>query len=307
MTYPPHPGEHNPAYPTSGQPAGWGPPQPPTSGQPAGWGPPQPPPYPQQPDPTRPYPAPPAYDPHQPYGAVPQYGVPGFPPPPPPPRKSKNTPIVVSVVALVLVLCVGVLTSLYLIGKNAADQETVDAAGTAGPRTESTAGPTSEPAVEPTTDAPRVTVRITEPARLGGRPKLTGEEFADITEEFQRSIAADFGAGDSFGAFYGDIEKENIVVAIAVETEVPLPGVALSGIFAGIGNGGLKVTNLTDAGTGRLGGAAKCGDADADGVAVAVCSWADEGSIGMIMWHFKKARQVRAEFPKLRAQIETKS
>jgi hypothetical protein len=290
MTYPPHPGEHNPAYPTSGQPAGWGPPQPP--------------PYPHQPDPTRPYPAaPPAYDPHQPYGAVPQYGVPGFPPPPQPPRKSKNTPIVISVVALTLVLCVGVLTSLYLIGKNASDQDTVAATPTGERSTEVT----TEPAADPTVTTPRVTVKITEPAKLGGRPKLTGEEFADITDEFQESIAADFGAGDSFGAFYGDIEKENIVVAIAVETEVPLPGVALGGIFTGIGNGGLKVTNLTDASTGKLGGAAKCGDADADGVAVAVCSWADEGSIGMIMWHFKKARQVRAEFPKLRAQIETKS
>jgi hypothetical protein len=287
MTYPPHPGEHNPAYPTSGQPAGWGPPQPP--------------PYPHQPDPTRPYTAPTAYDPHQPYGAVPQYGAPGFPPPPPPPQKSKNTPIIIGVVALTLVLCVGVLTSLYLIGKNATDPDLVDAAG--DKRTESTA----EPVTDPTTTAPRVTVAITEPAKLGGRPKLTGEEFADITDEFKESIAADFGAGDSFGAFYGDIEKENIVVAIAVETEVPLPGVALGGLFTGIANGGLDVTNLTDADTGNLGGAAKCGDADADGVAVAVCSWADEGSIGMIMWHFKKAKQVRAEFPKLRAQIEKKS
>lgn len=287
MTYPPHPGEHNPGYPTSGQPAGWGPPQPP--------------PYPPQPDPTMQYPGQPqAYDPNQQYAPPPQYG---FPPPPPP--KSKLTPIVISVVALCLVLCVGVVTSLYLIGKNASDEakDAVDAVSTGGTRTEST----TEPTVAPTTTPPRATITITEPAKLGGRPKLTDAEFADITEELRDSIADEYGAQGSVGAFYGDLDNENIVIAIAVETEVPLPQVALAGTFAGVGSGGLKVTNLTEAPTGKLGGAAKCGDADAEGVDVAVCSWADEGSIGMIMWYFKKAKQVKAEFPKLRAQIETKS
>ncbi|BEL11981.1 hypothetical protein Q0Z83_101720 [Actinoplanes sichuanensis] len=287
MTYPPHPGEHNPG----------------------GWGQPQPPQYPHQPDPTRPYSAPPAYDPNQPYGASPQYGPPGYPPPfppPQPPRKSTNTPIVIGVVALFLVLCVGVVTSLYLIGKNASDaDDLVDASG--DKRTEATAEATAEPTIEATTQAPRATIKITEPAKLGGRPKLTGAEFEGITEEFRAEIASDPTAGDSFGAFYGDPTKENIVIAVAVETEVPLPGVALGGIFNGIGSGGLKVTNLTEASTGKFGGAAKCGDADGDGVPVAICSWADEGSIGMIMWHSKKAKQIKAEFPKLRAQIETRS
>jgi hypothetical protein len=285
MTYPPPPGEHNPGYPTSGQPAGWGPPQPP---------------YPPQPDPTMPYPGPPQqYDPNQQYAQAPQYG---FPPPPPP--KSKTTPIVIGVVALVLVLCVGVVTSLVLIGKNAVDDEknAVDAAGTSGTRTEST----SEPSVAPTTTAPRATIKITEPAKLGGRPKLTDADFASLTEELRDSLADEYG-GSSVGAFYGDLYDEDVVIAIAVETAVPLPQVALAGTFAGIGSGGLKVTGLTEAGTGKLGGVAKCGDADAEGVDVAVCSWADEGSIGMIMWYFKKARQVKTEFPKLRAQIETKS
>jgi hypothetical protein len=288
MTYPPHPGEHNPGYPTSGQPAGWGPPQPP--------------PYPPQPDPTMQYPGPPQpYDPNQQYAPAPQFG---FPPPAPP--KSKTTPIVVSVVALVLVLCVGVVTSLYLIGKNATDDETrkaVDAAGTAGTRTEAT----TAPAVDPTTAAPQVTIKITEPAKLGGRPKLTDADFASLTEELRDSLSEEYGGGSSVGAFYGDLYDEDVVIAIAVETDVPLPQVALAGTFAGIGSGGLKVTGLTAAGTGKLGGVAKCGDADAEGVDVAVCSWADEGSIGMIMWYFKKARQVKTEFPKLRAQIETKS
>ncbi|WP_433791637.1 hypothetical protein [Actinoplanes sp. CA-252034] len=313
MTYPPPPGEHNHGYPTSGQPGGWGPPQPP--------------PYPHQPDPTLPYPGPPApqsgppaqysgppaqysgppapYDPNQPYGAVPQYG---FPPPPPPRQKSKTTPIVAGIVALVLVLCVGVVTSLYLIGKNAADDEASQATEKGGRSTESTTGPSATPTSAPTSEAPEVTIRIAEPAKLGGRSKLTDSEIADIAEGMRAGLAADPGVRKSFSAFYGDIEKQNVVVVAAAEIDVPLPGPALAGMFVGLGKGGLQVPNPVAVSTGTFGGAAKCGDSKADGgVDVAVCGWADEGSIGMVMWYFKKAKQVKAEFPKLRAQIETRS
>ncbi|MEU8662400.1 hypothetical protein [Actinoplanes philippinensis] len=292
MTYPPNFGEHHPANPASGQPGGWGPPPPP--------------PYPPQPDPTTPYPAPPAYGQQPPYGAVPQYGVPGFPPPPPPPRKSKTTPIVISVVALVLVLCVGVVTSLYLIGKNAAEKtgDAIDAATSGDKRTESTSAPTAAP----TSEAPKATIRLTEPAKLGGRPKLTDADIADVAETMREGLAADPGVRKSFSAFYGDVDKENVVVVAAAERDVPLPGPTLGGIFVGLGKGGLNVTNQTAVSTGAYGGAAKCGDSKASGsVDVAVCAWADEGSIGMVMWYFKKAKQVKAEFPKLRAQIESKS
>jgi hypothetical protein len=302
MTYPPYPGEPNPAQPTSGQPSGWGPPQPPAYPDPTlpqfGAQPPH-----GQPQYGQPQYGQPQYDPNQPPPFDPnqQYGAPGFPPPVPP-QKSK-TPIILGVVALVLVLCVGGVTSLYLVGKNAIDEtnKALDTAASGLPTTESTSGTeTTEPA------PPKANITITEPAKLGGRPKLTDEQFADITKELQDGIAADYGAGNSFGAFYGELGSEDIVIAIGVETDVPQPKTALAGTFAGIGIGGLKVNNLTDASTGKLGGVAKCGDGDAEGVDVAVCSWADEGSIGMIMWYFKKAKQVKTEFPKLRAQIETK-
>ncbi|MEU4556806.1 hypothetical protein AB0F72_00315 [Actinoplanes sp. NPDC023936] len=280
-----------PSYgpPASGPPASGPPGYPPASGPPAS-GPPG-------------YPPPPGY----PAPGQPPYGQPGYGPPPgypaaPPPKKSKVLPIVLISVAVFLVLCIGGITSLYLIGKDAVEdaQNTIDSVTTSEPTTGTA---TSDP--QPTEKASTIT--IVEPKTLGGRPKLTDGQFAGITKELEDGLASGYPGSKSFGAFYGKIEKQDIVIAIGVETDVPDPKSALNGTFAGIGIGGLEVKNLSDAGTGDLGGEAQCGTANASDIDVAVCSWADEGSIGMVMWYFKTAAKVKTEFPKLRAQIEKKS
>jgi hypothetical protein len=40
---------------------------------------------------------------------------------------------------------------------------------------------------------------------------------------------------------------------------------------------------------------------------MAICGWADDGSVGWIMYFFTSVKAAKAEFPKLRAQIEKKS
>ncbi|MEU8243243.1 hypothetical protein AB0C07_33725 [Actinoplanes missouriensis] len=327
MSQPPY-GPPNPDQPPYGQPnpdqSPYGPPSygPPASGPPASGppfsGPPASgPPVSGQPGyPPPGYPAPGQVPGQPPYGqpgydqagyGQPGPGQPGYGPPPgypaaPPPKKSKVLPIVLISVAVFLVLCIGGITSLYLIGKDAVEdaQNTIDSVTTSEP---TTGTQTTDP--QPTEKASTIT--IVEPKTLGGRPKLTDGQFAGITKELEDGLASGYPGGKSFGAFYGKIEKQDIVIAIGVETDVPDPKSALNGTFAGIGIGGLEVKNLSDAGTGDLGGEAQCGTANASDIDVAVCSWADEGSIGMVMWYFKTAAKVKTEFPKLRAEIEKKS
>ncbi|WP_229069253.1 hypothetical protein [Actinoplanes sp. DH11] len=301
-----------PAYgPPSSAPPAYGPPSsaPPAYGQPSS----APPAY----GPPPGYPGQPGYPEQSGYPAQPGYPAPGqspYGPPPgypmaPPPKKSKVLPIVLISIAVFLVLCVGGVSVLFLIGKDAAENDR----GTVGPVT------ASEPATAPETTAPGTTapatpeetrgpaITIVEPRTLGGRPKLTDGQFAGITKQLRDGLAAGYPGSKSIGALYGEVENQDIVIAIGIATDIPDPEAALAGTFAGIGIGGLKVKNLTDAGTGDLGGVAQCGTAETSGIDVAVCSWADEGSIGMFMWYFKTAAKVKAEFPKLRAQIEKKS
>ena len=342
---PPYPGQPNPdvptsvppgypptqAYPTSGQPD-YGQ-QPPPYGQPdygqqsPPYGQPQPPPYgaPQygQPEQGQQYGQPqqgqqygqpdqgqqygqqaPPYG--QPDFAQSGYGQPGFPPPTPPKKKSKAMPIILTSVAIVLVLCVGGVVALYMIGKDKVDDVNDKIASSTATPTAPANGTTTAPNEQPPPKA-AATVQIVEPKTLGGRPKLTDPQFADVAKQLQSSLKSVPGATDSVGALYGTVAKQDIVIVAAAEAPIDDPATELSQTFYGAGVGGLKISNITAAPTGTLGGSAKCGSATTSGVDMAICSWADDGSLGMVIWYFKSVSKAKAEFPKLRAQIEKKS
>ncbi|MDY7086698.1 MAG: hypothetical protein SYR96_16490 [Actinomycetota bacterium] len=323
MSQPPYPGQPYPNDPSSGQP---------NQGQP----PYQPPSYP----PTTPYPSsgqpdygqPPQYGQQPPqygqpaggeYGQQPQYGQPqygqqppqygqqpygqpagGFPPPQPPQKKSRTLPIILISVAIVLVLCVGGVTALYMIGRDKAD----DLEATRGQSTTApTTAPVTEPTEEPTTEPPSSNISIVEPATLGGRKKLTSAQFKSIADQLKNGLADVPGATNSVGALYGDVADQDIVIVAAAEAPVADPKRELEQTFYGAGIGGLKIDNISNAPTGALGGSAKCGSSETNNIDLAICTWADEGSVGMFIWYFESVSGAKAEFPKLRAQVEKKN
>jgi hypothetical protein len=284
---PQYPGQPNPDVPTSVPPQQ--PPYPPTqsyptSGQPE---------YGQQP---------PAYGQGD-YGQQPAYGAPApgqYGQPTPPKKKSKALPIVLVSIAIVLVLCVGGVAAIFVFAKDKTDDINDQLA-------DSTANPT---ATSTTTAAPTKaasTIKIVEPATLGGRPKLTDPQFASVAKELKDGLASVPSATNTVGSLYGTVEKQDIVIVVAAEAPIADPETELNQTFMGAGVGGLKISNITDAPTGSLGGTAKCGSAETSGIDMAICSWADDGSLGMVMWYFKSVTKAKAEFPKLRAQIEKKS
>jgi hypothetical protein len=217
------------------------------------------------------------------------YGAPGFPPPTPVKKKSQTLPIVLVSVAVVLVLCVGGSIAIALAAKNNNDKSTAN-------NTQTTV---------PTKNAS--SVKILEPKTLGGRPKLTDAQFAGLADELRSSFKQVPGATTTVGSLYGTIAKRNIVILAAAQAPIANPAQMLDQIFSGAGLSGQKISNIVSAPTGTLGGTAKCGSAVAEAVDMAICSWADEGSLGMMIWRFNSVSKAKAEFPALRAQIEKKS
>lgn len=334
MSQPPFPGPPYPEQPSSGQPY-----QQPYGGQP---GPGQPgSPYQGQPNPDVPPSVPPGYPPQPPYGqpGYPQsdptrveYGQPGYPQPgppgypqsgppmaagypqsgppmaagyPPPPKpKSRALPITLVSIAVFLVLCVGGGTAVYLAGRNTADD--VTARPTGFPTTGSTATPEQTVTADPT-EEPSATITVVEPKTLGGRPKLTDPQFAGAAEELQQGLQQVPDATETVGALYGSPAKQNIVIVAAAAAEIDNPKRELDGTFLGAGVGGLKLSGITSISPGPLGGAAKCGRGEAGGAPLIMCGWADEGSVGWVIWYFKSMSSAKAEFPALRSQVEKKS
>jgi len=240
----------------------------------------------------------------QPEYGQPPYGQPGYPPPPVPPGpKSRTLPIVLTIIGIVLVLCVGGGTAVALVVKNQNNKnKAVDTSSTTP--TQSTDEPTPEQTEETTAPPQTTKVTIAAPKKLGGRPKLNNDTLAGVTDTLKTTLGQIPGATNSVGALYGTISKQDMVLLAAAEAPIDNPDAMLDLMFGSASSGGNKVTNVTSAPTGSLGGAAKCGSTTSASTNMVLCTWADSGSLGMLIFYDKSVAKAKAEFPKLRAQIE---
>jgi hypothetical protein len=241
----------------------------------------------------------------QPQYGQPQYGQPGYPPPPVPPQpKSRTLPIVLTIIGIVLVLCVGGGTAVALVVKNNQDKKNAaDTSSTTTP-TQSTDNPTPDQTTETTAPAQTTKVTITEPKTLGGRPKLKTDALSGFTDAMRSALGRLPGATKSIGAYYGKISTQDIVALAAAEAPVDDPDIMMNILFSGASASGSKITNVTSVPTGSFGGAAQCGADTVSGQTLALCTWADSGSVGLLAWYDKSIAKAKAEFPRLRAQVE---
>jgi hypothetical protein len=220
---------------------------------------------------------------HSPPGDLPSfsddwYGLPAGSPVAPP-KKSSVLKVVLITLAAALVFSIVVAAIVFIIGRKAIINVQKTAAK----------------------------VSIVEPLTLGGRAPLTGPEFTAMTDVMEQGLTNYKDATNAFGALYGDVDNQDVLIAIVVERPVVAQAAALTGAFSGLTIGGMQIDGVAAVEPGPLGGEAQCGTADAGGTDIAVCGWADEGSIGILMWYFHTADQVIVDFPKLRAEIETKT
>ena len=218
------------------------------------------------------------------YAVQPEYGRPpayGYPPAAEPARKSTTLPIVISVVVVVVVLCAGAAVAGFLFLHQSGDNPAKPQAAAS-------------------------TVTITAPATLIGRPRLTDPQYENMASILQSTLSGLPGATNSIGALYGTPDKQDVVVVTAAQAPIADPATELDRAFFGAGIGGLTISDVAEVNTGELGGKAKCGAAKSTVLELAFCSWADEGSLGMVMWYSQPVDKAKAEFPQIRAQIETK-
>jgi hypothetical protein len=233
------------------------------------------------------------------------YAQPGYPPQagypqpgyPTPPKKSRAVPIALVSAALVLVLCVGGGTAVYLAGRNTADSLAT---------TFASAAPTPG-ATRTVTPSPRPVITIVEPRTLAGRPRVTDPKFAATIEQLEKNLALLPNTSQTVGALYGTPAKRDLVMVVAAKSFVLNPKAEVDAAFRGAAFGKLKLTGVVSVPPGPLGGAAKCGKGSDNGVAMALCAWADEGSSGLIVWYLTALSTAKDEFVTIRGQVERKS
>ncbi|TDB72745.1 hypothetical protein [Micromonospora sp. KC723] len=257
-----------PPQPDNGEPHGSYPPP-----QPGDATPPQP-----GDNPSQPGPFPPAQPgihpaPGQPYPAAP--GAPAA-------KKSNVGKILLISLAAVLVLCLGGAAVAFFAVKDEAKEavEAVEAANT----------------------------RVVAPETLAGRAKSTDPSLLEGAKQLEAELNKSLpDATSTAGAFYGTVERKDLVMVAAASGRNTDPAKTLDDTISGAGQADLQVKEMKSVDAGPLGGLAKCGDAEASTVPLGICVWSDKGSIGMIIIYFKGGQEAANELSTMRGQIQQKN
>jgi hypothetical protein len=107
-----------------------------------------------------------------------------------------------------------------------------------------------------------------------------GQQTADY---LQTALDAEVNLNKTVGAVYTDGAGHNILFFGGTAT-IWSPDTQLSNAFGLISDKQGAVTGLHDVDAGPLGGTMRCGTTDSDGGALAVCGWADHGSLAVAMF-----------------------
>lgn len=235
---------------------------------------------------------PPAPDYPPPYPAQPQYA------PAPAPKKSRAGMWIAIIVAVLVVCCGGGGIVAYLAYDKAQE--------TAAQIEDDLNGIIASASAKANPPAAKITVVA--PATLAGRKPVTDAELKTLAETMKSGFeAAVPAASNAVAGFYGDPADKDLVMIFAASARMGNPEKELDDAFKGMATSGLTATGITEVPAGPLGGTAKCGSATAEGVPMAICAWADSGSLGMVVWYFKTVSEVKAELITVRGQIEQKS
>lgn len=220
-----------------------------------------------------------------------------------PREKSRRIPRLIAAIAAVVVLIVAGGVAAYSVRK---DDDVAVAVASKSSNAAKTTKPAKKPSTAKTTKTTKdakttkttktaTTVKIVEPAQLGGRPK-----DSDIPAAFAKAP----GRTSEASALYGTASKRDMMMVQAVAAPIRSPSTDLTAFLAGMSHSGLALENVTSMDAGTLGGVAKCGTGTVQGNSVAICAWADKGSMGFLIWYFSKVAEARSAFLKLRGQIE---
>jgi hypothetical protein len=199
------------------------------------------------------------------------------------------------------VLCIagGAIAGITILS-SANDKPSTLASGK--PSTSESTTPAESPSTEPSETASGI--KVVAPARLLGQPRITEEQLtklADQMTEQMKKSAPD--ATNAVSGFYGRPSKQILTMVVAVAAPIDEPSAFVTGLTTGLKTS-LSTGSFHEVSPGPLGGTAKCADAKASGVSLAVCIWADKGSFGIVGFYFKKVSAVKDDFVKARSQTE---
>jgi hypothetical protein len=184
---------------------------------------------------------------------------------------SKRLPWIALTVALV-VLVGGVTTIVLLSNSNGGSSATADNSTTSNSTTSS---------------AQKGKLTLETPDELAGLAKNTDSDLQNTADEVAKEIEGKIkGESSVVAAFYNDPERSGSRVLFAgVTADIVSPTREIDNAFSSFNEGDIGIDNIAEVPAGPMGGKAKCGDGVTQDVNIVVCVWADNESLGMIVFY----------------------
>jgi hypothetical protein len=148
---------------------------------------------------------------------------------------------------------------------------------------------------------------LSTPDRVAGLER-DDREGAVATAEYLRDVlAADVDLDQSIGAVYADpTDARRSILVFGGTALLWRPEESLDRGFDLLSDDAGDVEGVRSVSPGRLGGVAKCGAATSEAGDIAVCGWADHGSIGLVMLPGREVDESSELLLAIREAIQTR-
>lgn len=150
--------------------------------------------------------------------------------------------------------------------------------------------------------------KVTTGPSIAGFDQSTNPELVSLSQQMNTEFKAGSELDSTAVGVYhkaGD-EEQKVIMVVAGSALLLRPQTELQTAFASMSTGGLTVTSMHSIDPGELGGYAKCGTSVTGGVKLAVCGWADHGSLGMIMFFDRGVTEAEKLLRDFRREIQTR-
>ena len=143
---------------------------------------------------------------------------------------------------------------------------------------------------------------------IAGFTKASTPELKSISDQ----MASDFKQDAKFdssatGIYHKEGEAEQKIIMVLAGSKLILaPETELKAGFTKMGTGGLAVTGTKKVDAGELGGYAQCGTSVTGGVKLAVCAWADHGSVAILLFFDRGVSEAAKLLVAFRNEIQTR-
>jgi hypothetical protein len=145
---------------------------------------------------------------------------------------------------------------------------------------------------------------LTTPDTVAGLKKSTVPDLQTIADQTAASLSSSASVDNVIAVFYDDPAAKNKIVMLVGGTKFMWqPKSELDGAFQGSDKGGRPITGVSDVDPGKQGGTARCGTATASNIPIAVCAWADHGSLVMGFFFNRSITESADLLRKIRAEI----